>query len=350
MPSLDQPLGEVGVVAGALAADADVLAARLAGLDGHARACFLTAGSRSSKPPATSAESRSRPRVSWVMSLEPMEKPSKWSRNSSASTALDGISHIMIDLRPFSPRSQAVLGQQVDDALGLGQGAHERDHHLDVGQAHLVADVASAPRTPWRSSRRSPATGTARRRGSRSSGSPRAARSAGPPSRLAYSLDLKSRHPHDHRVRARTRRRWWRRPRRRAGRRSRAGWRRRRSRSRSARPAARSAGRPGSSSALGWMPIWRLMMNSSRARPDAGVGQPGERERLVRGADVHHDLDRDLGHRVELGLLDGEVEQPVVDEAGVALGAGDGHLAAVGERVGWRRRCRRRRGCPARGR
>ena len=33
---------------------------------------------------------------------------------------------------------------------------------------------------------------------------------------------------------------------------------------------------------------------------------------------------------VELGLLDGEVEQPVVDEAGVALGAGDGDL--VGRR------------------
>ena len=45
-----------------------------------------------------------------------------------------------------------------------------------------------------------------------------------------------------------------------------------------------------SSSALGWMPICRLMMNSSRASPTPALRQPGERERLVRGADVHHDL------------------------------------------------------------
>src|SRR5690606_31339640 len=43
---------------------------------------FLTAGSRSSNSWATMPESRSRPRVSWVRSLEPIEKPSKISRNS----------------------------------------------------------------------------------------------------------------------------------------------------------------------------------------------------------------------------------------------------------------------------
>ena len=84
------------------------------------------------------------------------------------------------------------------------------------------------------------------------------------------------------------------------------------------------------------MPIWRLMTNSSRARPTPAVRQPGEREGLVRGADVHHDLDADLGHRAELGALDVEVEQPLVDEAGVALGAGDGDLASVGEVPGRR--------------
>ncbi|MCY1461630.1 hypothetical protein D9M71_793070 [compost metagenome] len=38
------------------------------------------------------------------MSLDPIEKPSKWSRNSSASSALDGSSHIMMTSSPFSPR------------------------------------------------------------------------------------------------------------------------------------------------------------------------------------------------------------------------------------------------------
>ena len=66
----------------------------------------FTASSRSSNRSAMRAESRSRPRVNWVMSLEPMEKPSKRSRNWSASTALEGISHIMMTLRPFLPRSR----------------------------------------------------------------------------------------------------------------------------------------------------------------------------------------------------------------------------------------------------
>ncbi|MNN57829.1 hypothetical protein D3C81_1728370 [compost metagenome] len=64
---------------------------------------FFTAGFRSSNRCATIEESRSRPRVSWVRSLEPIEKPSKISRNSSASSALDGTSHIMMIFRPFSP-------------------------------------------------------------------------------------------------------------------------------------------------------------------------------------------------------------------------------------------------------
>ena len=68
-----------------------------------------TAGSRSSKPAATSAESRSSPSVSCVMSLLPIENPSKKSRNLSASTALDGSSHIIITCSPRSPRTSPFL-------------------------------------------------------------------------------------------------------------------------------------------------------------------------------------------------------------------------------------------------
>ena len=67
------------------------------------------------------------------------------------------------------------------------------------------------------------------------------------------------------------------------------------------------------------------------SEPDAGVRDLGEGESLVGGSHVHHELDRHIGHGVELGLLDDEVEDPFIDVAGVALGAGDGHLAAVGQ-------------------
>mmetsp|Transcript_53285 Transcript_53285/g.125039 ORF Transcript_53285/g.125039 Transcript_53285/m.125039 type:complete len:203 (-) Transcript_53285:2310-2918(-) len=66
----------------------------------------LTAGSRSSKSPASCSrpESRSRPSVSCVRSLEPIDMPSKCSRNCSARMALLGTSHIMISRRPSTPR------------------------------------------------------------------------------------------------------------------------------------------------------------------------------------------------------------------------------------------------------
>ena len=60
---------------------------------------------RSSNRSATRAESRSSPRVSWVRSLEPIEKPSKRSAKASALITLLGNSHITYTSRPFSPRT-----------------------------------------------------------------------------------------------------------------------------------------------------------------------------------------------------------------------------------------------------
>src|SRR5437016_2413197 len=68
------------------------------------RSIALTAGSRSSNASATSPESRSRPSVSWVRSFEPIEKPSKCSRNCSARIAFEGSSHIRMSRSPLSPR------------------------------------------------------------------------------------------------------------------------------------------------------------------------------------------------------------------------------------------------------
>ena len=126
------------------------------------------------------------------MSFEPIEKPSKCSRNSSARIALDGSSHIMITCRPFSPRRRPCSPSSSITPSRLGERAHERDHDLDVGQAHLVAHVLQRLALHREAVGEVRRTGSARRRGSRSSGSPRAARSGSPPIRLAYSLDLKS--------------------------------------------------------------------------------------------------------------------------------------------------------------
>ena len=67
----------------------------------------FTAGSRSSKVAAIGPPlSRSTPKVNWVISFEPIEKPSKYCKNCSANKALLGNSHIIIRRKPFLPRSK----------------------------------------------------------------------------------------------------------------------------------------------------------------------------------------------------------------------------------------------------
>jgi hypothetical protein len=77
------------------------------------------------------------------------------------------------------------------------------------------------------------------------------------------------------------------------------------------------------------------MMNSSRASPTPAFGIR-ENGRPIRGSDVHHDLDADLGHVPLLGLLDGEVEQASVHIAGVTLSTRDGHRLPVLQLAGRR--------------
>ena len=64
------------------------------------------------------------------------------------------------------------------------------------------------------------------------------------------------------------------------------------------------------------------------------VRQTREGERLVGGADVHHHLDGGRRHPIELGLLLGELQEPVVHETVITLGARDGHLLAVFQGMG----------------
>ncbi len=67
---------------------------------------------------------------------------------------------------------------------------------------------------------------------------------------------------------------------------------------------------------------------------DTGVGQLGEIERTIRVADVHHDLERQVGHGVDRVLLDVEAQLALEDEAGVAFGTGHGHTLAVFQHLG----------------
>ena len=82
------------------------------------------------------------------------------------------------------------------------------------------------------------------------------------------------------------------------------------------------------------MPIWRLMMNSSRARPTPAFGSRANANAWSGVPTFIMILTGMSGIAVELGRLDGEVEHPVVDEAGVALGARDGDRRAVGQLSG----------------
>ena len=71
---------------------------------------------------------------------------------------------------------------------------------------------------------------------------------------------------------------------------------------RSRRSAGRCVDSPGWPS--GCTPIMLLMTNSRRARPTPSFGSLREVESQLRVADVHHDLDRQLGHRADVQLGD----------------------------------------------
>ncbi len=69
-------------------------------------------------------------------------------------------------------------------------------------------------------------------------------------------------------------------------------------------------------------------------QPDTGVGQLGEVEGAVRVADVHHDLERQFRHGIDRVLLDVEAQLAFEDKAGIAFGTGNGHALAVFQYLG----------------
>src|SRR5690606_32995087 len=70
------------------------------------------------------------------------------------------------------------------------------------------------------------------------------------------------------------------------------------------------------------------------SQADTRIGNLREIEGQLRVADVHHDLQADVGHLAPTHFLDFGLDQPVVDAAFIAFGAGHGHFAAVFEDVG----------------
>ena len=66
----------------------------------------------------------------------------------------------------------------------------------------------------------------------------------------------------------------------------------------------------------------------------AFVRQAGKVKRTIRVADVHHHLQRQIRHLANAGALDAEVQQLGVNVAGVAFGAGDGHVLVFLNAIG----------------
>ena len=132
------------------------------------------------------------PSVSCVMSLEPIEKPSKCSQELLGQHRVGRDLAHHDDAQAVLAALQAVGREQLDHLLRLAHGAHERHHDLDVGQPHLVAHVLQRAAFELEAIAEARVDDSATRRGSPASDFPRAARSAGRRVRLEYSFDLKS--------------------------------------------------------------------------------------------------------------------------------------------------------------
>mmetsp|Transcript_5225 Transcript_5225/g.12426 ORF Transcript_5225/g.12426 Transcript_5225/m.12426 type:complete len:227 (+) Transcript_5225:257-937(+) len=152
---------------------------------------FMTAGFLSSKYCATRPESRSRPSVSCVRSLLPMENPSKYSRNSSAKKTLLGSSAIMFTFSPSSPRFRPFFSRTSLTSLAMSRvrtnGIMISTFFRPISPRTIftasssMAKHSSKKGSVYRPQPRKPIMGFS------SSGS-----YCSPPIKLLYSLDLKS--------------------------------------------------------------------------------------------------------------------------------------------------------------
>ncbi len=232
---------------------------------------------------------------------------------------------------PPSPRLRPCSASSLRHTLGLAESAHEWHHDLDVGQAHLVAH---APQRLALHRKRFPELGADVARGAAKTEHRvlflgLVARAA---DQLAVFVALEIRQPHDHRLG----------PERGGDGRHALGHLVHIERTR--RGMAPRHGLDGLLQVgidVGIVQD-RLRVNADVVVDDelqprqahALVGQLAEVEGQLRIADVHRDLDRDLRHFAALHLGHLGFQQPVIDEAGVALRAAHRHQRALLQPLG----------------
>ena len=83
--------------------------------------------------------------MSCVRSFEPIEKPSKISANSARQDHVRRDLAHHVDLEPVLAAPQAVLRHQLHHPAALLRRPAERDHQLEVRQAHVVAHPPHRP-------------------------------------------------------------------------------------------------------------------------------------------------------------------------------------------------------------
>mmetsp|Transcript_46149 Transcript_46149/g.119750 ORF Transcript_46149/g.119750 Transcript_46149/m.119750 type:complete len:372 (-) Transcript_46149:323-1438(-) len=134
-----EPLGQLRLVGGALAADADVLALLLGGLDEHRQALhhrrvLLVEVLRHQAGVAVQAEGQLREVVA------PDGEAVEVLQELLGQEDVRGQLRHHVHLQPVDAALQAVLLQDVEHVRRHVQRAHERDHQLHIRHAHVLAD------------------------------------------------------------------------------------------------------------------------------------------------------------------------------------------------------------------
>ncbi len=234
-------------------------------------------------------------------------------------------------LEPPLATAQTVLGQDVDHLLRLAHGAHEGDHHLDVGQPHDIAHPLD--RLALEGKAGAEAVGDVARRATKTD---HRVLFMGLVATAAHQVGVlvgfEVRHPHDHPLRP------------------------------------EGGGQGGDAlGQLGDVELTRALVAGDHladgglelgalavelqqrlgvhpdhpvddeletGQTDTGVWQLDKIERPVRVADVHHDLDGQTRHIAHLGDRHVEVEFAVIDKTGIPFRAGDGDKLASLDAIG----------------
>ncbi len=329
-PLLHQPGGEVGVIRRPLAADPHILAGLAGSLDGHGQQRFdrfvalvEQVGDQARVPVQSKGE------LGHVVGADGEAVDVLEELVGEQGIARDLAHHD--DLEPPFAAAQAIFSQDVDHLLRLTHGAHEGDHHLDVGQPHDVAHPLD--RLALEGEAGAEAVGDVTGGTTETDHGVLFMRLVVTTAhQVGVLVGLEVRHPHDHPLRPE-----------------------------SGAQGGDAFGQLGdvelaralvAGDHLGYGGLklgalliklqQRLGVHADHAvddeleagQPHTGVWQLGEVEGSVRVAHVHHDLDGQARHVAYLGHRHVKVEFAVVDEAGIPFRTGDGDELAILDVIG----------------